>query len=100
LNLRIRKEQASSFRFWSLVRQLEAKDGHVSNNEEEPRQTEEERHQKVCEVISLANETRQERLDAVMSEVNEIKSKMTPLPNSPQQIERRKREDLKRNEAR
>jgi hypothetical protein len=35
-----------------------------------------------------------------MSEVNEIKSKMTPLPNSPQQIERRKREDLKQNEAR
>jgi hypothetical protein len=100
LNLRIRKEQASSFRFWSLVRQLEDKDGHVSDNEEEPRQTEEERHQKACEVINLANETRQARLDKVMTKVNEIKSKMTLLPNSPQQIERGKREDLKGNEAR
>jgi hypothetical protein len=32
LNLRIIKEQASSFRFWSLVRQLEDKDGNVSDN--------------------------------------------------------------------
>jgi hypothetical protein len=73
LNLRIRKEQANSFRFWSLVRQLEDKDGHVSDNEKEPRQTEEERHQKACEVINLANKTRQARLDEVMTEVNEIK---------------------------
>jgi hypothetical protein len=100
LNLRIRKEQASSFRFWSLVRQLEDRDGHVSDNKEEPRQTEEERHQKACKVINLANKTRQARLDKVMTKVNEIKSKMTPLPNSPQQIKRRKREDLKRNKAR
>jgi hypothetical protein len=35
-----------------------------------------------------------------MTEVNEIKSKMTPLPDSPQQIKRRKREDLNRNKAR
>jgi hypothetical protein len=35
-----------------------------------------------------------------MMEANEIKSKMTPLPHSPQQIEKRKREDLKRNKAR
>jgi hypothetical protein len=35
-----------------------------------------------------------------MNEVNEIKSKLTPLTKSPQQIERRKREDLKQNEAR
>jgi hypothetical protein len=96
LNLRIIKEQASSFRFWSLLRQLEDKDG----NEAEPRQTEEERPQKACKIINLANETRQARLDKGMTEVNEIKSKMTPLSNSPQQIERRKREDLKRNEAR
>jgi hypothetical protein len=48
----------------------------------------------------LANQTRQARLDEVMTEVNEIKSKMTPLPNSPQQIERCKREDLKQNKAR
>jgi hypothetical protein len=100
LNLRIRKEQASSLRFWSLVRQLEDKDSGVSDNEEEPRQTEEERHQKACEVINLSNKTRQARLDEVMTEVNEIKSKMTPLPNSPQQIERRKREDIKRDKAR
>jgi hypothetical protein len=78
LNLRIRKEQASFFRFWSLVRQLEDKDGNVSDNEEEPRQTEEEQHQKACKVINLANKTRQARLDEVMTEVNEIKSKMTP----------------------
>jgi hypothetical protein len=99
LNLRLSKEQAGSFLFWSLVRQLEDRDGHVSDNEEEPRQTEEERHQKACKVINLANETRQARLDAVMTEANEIKSKMTLLPNSPQQIERRRREDLKRNKA-
>jgi hypothetical protein len=61
LNLRIRKEQASSFRFWSLVRQLEDRDGHVSDNEEEPRRTEEEQHQKACKVINLANKTRQAR---------------------------------------
>jgi hypothetical protein len=100
LNLRIRKEQAISFRFRSLVRQLKDKDGHISENEEEPRQTEEKRTQKACEVINLANEKRQARLDEVMTEVNEKKSKMTPLPNSPQQIERRKREDLKQNKAR
>jgi hypothetical protein len=87
-------------RFWSLVRQLEDQDGHVSDNEEEPRQTEEEGHQKACKVINLANETRQARLDAVMTEVNEIKSKVTRLSNSPQQNERRKREDLKQNKAR
>jgi hypothetical protein len=73
LNLMIRKEQASSFRFWSLVRQLEDKDGNVSDNEEEPRQTEEERHQKACKMINFANKTRQARLDEVMTEVNEIK---------------------------
>jgi hypothetical protein len=100
LNLRIRKEQASSFCFWSLVRQLEDKDGNLSDNEEEPWQTEEELHQKDCKIINLANEMRQARLDEVMTEVNEIKLKMTPLPNSPQQIKRQKREDLKRNEAR
>jgi hypothetical protein len=100
LNLRIRKEQANSFRFWSLVRQLEDKEGNVSDNKEEPRQTEEERHQKACKVINLANETRQAHLDKVMTEVNEIKSEMTPLPNSPQQIERHKREDLKQNKVR
>jgi hypothetical protein len=100
LNLRLSKEQAGSFPFWSLVRQLEDPDRHVSDNKEEPRQTEDERHQKACKVINLANETRQASLDTVMTEANEIKSKMTPLPNSPQQIERRRREDLKRNEAR
>jgi hypothetical protein len=73
MNLRIRKEQASSFTFWSLVRQLEDKDGNVSNNEEEPRQTEEERHNKACKIINLANKTRQARLDEVMTKVNEIK---------------------------
>jgi hypothetical protein len=73
LNLRIRKEQASSFRFWSFVRQLEDKDGNISDNEDEPKQTEEERHQKACEIINSANKTRQARLDEVMTEVNEIK---------------------------
>jgi hypothetical protein len=73
LNLRIRKEQASSFRSWSLVRQLENKDGNVSDNKDEPKQTEEERHQKACKIINSANETRQARLDEVMTEVNEIK---------------------------
>jgi hypothetical protein len=48
LNLRIRKEQANSFRFWSLVRQLEDKSGSVCDNKNEPKQTEEERHQKAC----------------------------------------------------
>jgi hypothetical protein len=100
LNLRIRKEQASSFRFWSSVRQLEDKDGNVSDNEDEPKQTEEDQHQKACEIINLSNETRQAHLDKVMTKVNDIKSKMTPLPNSPQQIKRQKREDLKRNKAR
>jgi hypothetical protein len=72
----------------------------LSDNEEEPRQTEEERHQQACKVINFANEMRQARLDAVMTKANEIKSKVTPLPNLPQQIKRRKREDLKRNKAR
>jgi hypothetical protein len=49
--------------------------------------------------VNLANETRQARLDVVMVKANAIKLRMMPLPNSPQQIERRRREDLKRNEA-
>jgi hypothetical protein len=77
LNLRIRKEQAYSFRFWSLVRQLEDKGGSVCDNKNKPKQTEKERHQKACEIINSANETRQTRLDEVMMETNEIKSKMT-----------------------
>jgi phosphosulfolactate synthase (CoM biosynthesis protein A) len=100
LNLRIRKEQANSFRFWSLVRQLKDKGGCVCDNENKPKQTEEERHQKACKIINLANKTRQAGLDEVMMEANEIKSKMTPLPHSTQQIEKQKWEDLKRNEAR
>jgi phosphosulfolactate synthase (CoM biosynthesis protein A) len=88
LNLRIRKEQANSFRFWSLVRQLEDKGGSVCDNENEPKQTDEESHQKACEIINSANETMQARLDKVMMEANEIKSEMTPLPHSPQQIEK------------
>jgi hypothetical protein len=44
LNLRIRKEQANAFGFWSLVRQLKDKGGSVCDNENEPKQTEEERH--------------------------------------------------------
>jgi hypothetical protein len=80
LNLRIRKEQANSFRFWSLVRQLKDKGGCVCDNENKPKQTEEERHQKACEIINLANKTRQAGLDEVMIEANEIKSKMTALP--------------------
>jgi hypothetical protein len=81
LHLRLSKYQADSFRFWSFVRQLKDRDGNVSKNEEEPRQTEEERHQKTSEAIKLAKEMRQARLDVVMTEANEIKSRMTPLPN-------------------
>jgi hypothetical protein len=92
LNFRIRKEQANSFRFWSLVRQLKDKGGSVCDNKNEPKQTEEERHQKTCKIINSANE--------VLTEANEIKLKITPLPPLPQQIEKQKRGDLKRNKAR
>jgi predicted RNase H-like nuclease len=88
LHLRLSKDQAGSFRFWSIVRQLRDRDGNLSENEEELRQTEEEHHQQACMVINLANETRQAGLDVVMVKANEIKSRMTPLGNSPQQIER------------
>jgi hypothetical protein len=75
-------------------------DGNISDTEDKPRQMEEDLHKQACAEITFENERRNSRIEHAMAEVRELRAGLKPMPASPSQILKRKREDLKRNKAR